>query len=104
MDPGATDRLHSARVTVAQRRDLARWISDGVAAGEVQSDVDPESEAASILSSMIGIIFQVLMDPETSAAKLCRKLKGDIANRLAVPAGRRPVRVNAAPAVRASRS
>jgi AcrR family transcriptional regulator len=89
MDPGAAGRLNAARVVVAQRRDLSRWIREAVAAGEVPADTDPEAEAGSILSSMIGIIFQALMDPEVSASTLCRRLKSEIAARLAVSPARR---------------
>jgi AcrR family transcriptional regulator len=85
LDPGSAERLNAVRVVVAQRRDLSRWIRDAMAAGQVDVEVDPEAEAASILSSMIGIIFQALMDPNVSARKLCVKLKIDIAARLALP-------------------
>ncbi len=84
MDPGAEHRLNSARALAAQRRDLARWLREAMKAGEIVTGVDPEAEAASILSSMIGIIFQSLIDPELSSKKMCAKLKGDIAERLSL--------------------
>jgi len=82
MDPGAADRLNIARVLAAQRRDLARWIRDAVDIGEVRAEVDPEAEAAAILCSMVGIIFQSLADPEASTSGMSAKLKADVAARL----------------------
>lgn len=86
LDPGASDRLNAGRVLAAQRRDLARWIREAVAAGEASARTDADVEAASILSAMIGTIFQTLMDPKLSHTVLCRKLKAEIAARLQ-PAG-----------------
>jgi AcrR family transcriptional regulator len=84
MDPGTTERLHAFKVIVAQRRDLGQWICDAIAAGEAHAEVDCEAEATAILSSMIGIVFQVLIDPGSSAERLCGKLKVDICRRLAI--------------------
>lgn len=83
LDPGASDRLNAARVLVAQRRDLARWVGEAVKAGEVPADVNPDSEAASILSSLTGITFQSLMDAKVSPKKMCSKLKEEVRARLA---------------------
>lgn len=85
LDPGASEKLNASRVLAAQRRDLARWIREAVKAGEAPADVDPDMEAASILSEMIGTIFQSLMDPQVSASLLCRKLKAEIGLRLSRP-------------------
>lgn len=86
LDPGAPDRLNAARVMVAQRRDLARWLRDAVEAGEVRADLDPEAEAQSILGALIGIIFQSLLGPDVSPSEMCAKLKAEIGSRLARPA------------------
>lgn len=85
LDPGASDRLNASRVLAAQRRDLARWIREAVQAGEARADVSPNAEAASILSEMIGTIFQSLMDSQVSSSALCRRLKAGIASRLSLP-------------------
>jgi AcrR family transcriptional regulator len=85
LDPGASDRLNAARPVAAQRRDLARWIREAVEDGEAPANIDPEAEAASILSTMIGMIFQSLLDDKISPKVLCAKLKADIAARFDVP-------------------
>jgi hypothetical protein len=82
LDPGAADRLNASRVLLAQRRDLARWIRESIADRDARRTVDPEAEAAFILSSMIGIIFQSLMDAGMSPSKMCATLKEEIALRL----------------------
>ena len=102
LDPGAADRLNANRVLVAQRRDLARWIGEATKDGEVGPAVDPDAEAASILSSMIGTIFQSLMDPDVSPKKMCAKLKDEIASRLSSPLSRRARRVKIRSRSRAS--
>lgn len=83
LDPGATEGLHAGKVLAAQRRDLARWIREAIDDGEIPPDVDARAEAASILSGMIGIIFQSLMDTALSPDDMSRKLKIEIATRLA---------------------
>lgn len=93
MDPGAADRLNTGRVLAAQRRDLARWIGEAIAAGEVSTSVDPMAEADSILGSLIGIIFRSLMDPALLPNGPSAKLKEEIAARLTPPV---PVRARAA--------
>ena len=85
LDPGASDKLNASRVLAAQRRDLARWIREAVQAGEARADVNPDLEAAGILSELIGTIFQSLMDPRVSSSILCRRLKAGIASRLSLP-------------------
>lgn len=84
MDPGAVDRLNTARVLAAQQRDLARWIRAGQDNGEIKPDADPAAEAESILGSMIGIIFRSLLDPTLSPRRSSAKLKTEIRARLAV--------------------
>ena len=82
LDPGAADRLNASRVLLAQRRDLARWIREAAEDGDASSTMDPDAEAASILSSMIGTIFQSLMDANMPPNTMCAKLKAEIAARL----------------------
>lgn len=93
LDPGASDRLNVARVMVAQRSDLARWIGEAVQAGEIPADTDAEVEAEALLSSLVGMIFQSLLDPSVCPARMCAKLKADIA-----------ARFGAAPSIKRSRT
>lgn len=89
MDPGAADRLNVVRVLVAQRRDLARWLHHALKSGQLKAGVDPDAEAGAILSAMIGIIYQSMVDPGVSARKMLMKLKADVESRIATPASRK---------------
>lgn len=92
MDPNAEYRLDVGRVVAGQRRDLARWIRDAIETGEVSDALDPDMEAAYMLSCMIGIIYQTLMNPDVRSAELFSKLKADISARLARKRTARPIR------------
>jgi len=82
IDPGAEYHLDVARTLTAQRRDLARWILEARNAGEIDPQADPGEEAEQILSGMLGIIYQSLMDRELPAQRLHAKLKVDLRRRL----------------------
>jgi AcrR family transcriptional regulator len=74
-DPSAEYRVDVARALTAQRRDLANWFREARDAGETQSSVDPLRIAGQVLSSMIGIVYQWVMDPAASVPELHRDLK-----------------------------
>lgn len=74
-DASAEYRLDVARSLTAQRRDLANWLREARDAGEILSGVDPSRIAGQVLSSMIGIVYQWIMDPAASASELHRDLK-----------------------------
>jgi AcrR family transcriptional regulator len=74
-DPGAEYRLDVAKTLAAQRRDLANWLREARDAGEIQSRLDPARIAAQVLNSMIGIIYQWIMDPAAPTAEMHRDLR-----------------------------
>jgi AcrR family transcriptional regulator len=74
-DASAEYHMDVARTLTAQRRDLANWLREARDAGEIQSRLDPARIAAQVLNSMIGIIYQWVMDPSAPAAEMCRDLK-----------------------------
>jgi AcrR family transcriptional regulator len=96
IDPSAEYHLNVAKTLAAQRRDLARWVLESRNRGEVNARVDPTKEAEQILSAMLGIVYQSLMDRELPAPRLHDKLKADLRQRLMVHQAR--------PARRAQRS
>jgi hypothetical protein len=64
-----------AKTLTAQRRDLANWLREARDAGEVQPRLDPARIAAQVLNSMIGIIYQWIMDPAAPISDMHRDLK-----------------------------
>jgi AcrR family transcriptional regulator len=91
-DASAEYRLDVARALTAQRRDLANWLREARDAGEILSGVDPLRIAGQVLSSMIGIVYQWIMDPAASVSELHRDLKDLLGERYdirrAYPKGR----------------
>jgi AcrR family transcriptional regulator len=74
-DPSAEYRVDVARTVTAQRRDLANWLREAREAGEILPGANPARIAGQVLSSMIGIVYQWIMDPAASASELHRDLK-----------------------------
>lgn len=80
-DPSAEYRVDVARALTAQRRDLANWMREAKEEGEIPPEVDPSRIAGQILNSMIGIVYQWIMDPAAQPAEMHRDLKDLIAER-----------------------
>ncbi len=80
-DPSAEYRVDVARSLSAQRRDLANWLREARDAGEIRSSVDAARIAGQVLSSMIGIVYQWIMDPAAPASELHCDLKELLAGR-----------------------
>jgi hypothetical protein len=93
IDPSAEYHLDVGRTLAAQRRDLARWILEARNQGEVGTQIDPGEEAEQILSGMLGIVYQSLMDRELPARRLHAKFKADLRGRLLKAPDRRSRRV-----------
>lgn len=74
-DPSADYRADVARSLSAQRRDLTKWFREARDAGEIPLLTDPSRIAGHIHSSMLGIIYQWMMDPHLSTHELHRGLK-----------------------------
>jgi AcrR family transcriptional regulator len=84
IDPAAEYHLNVAHTLAAQRRDLARWILEARNGGQIDSAADADEEAEQILSAMLGLVYQSLMDHELPLQRLHRKLKADLRARLAL--------------------
>ncbi len=74
-DPGAEYRVDVAKTLAAQRRDLANWLREAREAGEIQARLDPARIATQVLNSMIGIVYQWIMDPAAPTTEMHRDLK-----------------------------
>jgi AcrR family transcriptional regulator len=86
-DPGAEYRVDVARALSAQRRDLANWLREARDAGEMSANADPARIAGQVLSSMIGIVYQWIMDPAAPMSELHRDLKEILGKRYDFPRG-----------------
>lgn len=58
-------RNHLAAYHEIYRRDVAHWVNDGIAAGEIDASVDAECYAFSFCSFIFGTIYQWLVAPES---------------------------------------
>jgi AcrR family transcriptional regulator len=74
-DPSADFRADVARSLAAQRSDLRKWFQEAREAGEISLLTDPSRIAGHIHSSMLGIVYQWMMDPNLSTQELHRGLK-----------------------------
>ncbi|MCC5808794.1 MAG: TetR/AcrR family transcriptional regulator [Ectothiorhodospiraceae bacterium] len=48
----------------AQRRDVKRWVEEGIVDGEIADDVDAEAVAAGFCSLMLGTVYQWQVNPK----------------------------------------
>jgi AcrR family transcriptional regulator len=87
-DPSAEYRMDVARSLAAQRRDLANWLREARDAAELESRLDPARTASQVLNSMIGIVYQWIMDPSAPVPEMHRDLK-DLLSARAAPKRRR---------------
>lgn len=47
------------------RRDVSQWVQQGLEAGEIRADIDPEQFAAGYCSFMFGTIYQWVVAPDS---------------------------------------
>lgn len=80
-DPSAEYRVDVARALTAQRRDLTNWMREAKDAKEVPPDVDPSRIAGQVLNSMIGIVYQWIMDPAARSSEMHRDLEQLLSDR-----------------------
>jgi AcrR family transcriptional regulator len=69
-DPREQHHAEVARMLAAQRRDLTNWLRAAHAAGEIPRQADPVRVAGQILSAMLGIVYQWIMDPTAPSKEL----------------------------------
>lgn len=74
-DPSVDYRADVARSLSVQRRDLTRWFREAHDAGEISLRTAPSHIADHIHSSMLGIVYQWMMDPRLPTDELHRGLK-----------------------------
>ena len=65
-----------AKVHERRRRDVERWILDGIAAGSVRADADMRAVAEQFVTAVIGITYQWLVSP--SEHDRVRQLHADL--------------------------
>jgi hypothetical protein len=84
LDPGAEFRANVAAVHEAQRRDLAEWVRQGQATGEIHTAVDPKRAAMMLAASIAGLVFHWFVTPTLPVADLHRQLNEDMTHLLGV--------------------
>lgn len=67
---GTTSEVRESMLKIHERRqqDVEQWVKDGINDGSVRADVDPEAVARLFLATVIGILYQWLMQPEAMDA------------------------------------
>jgi AcrR family transcriptional regulator len=83
-DPSAEYRVDVARALTAQRRDLANWLREARDAREILPGADPVRIAGQVLSSMLGTVYQWIMDPGAPVSELHLDLKELVGGRYGV--------------------
>jgi AcrR family transcriptional regulator len=78
IDPAAEYRANVARVHSAQRRDAARWIEAGQAAGQVDSSIDAELAAELFCAAADGILYRWLVAPDLPLERLRQLLRHEL--------------------------
>lgn len=82
LDPGADYHFAVERMLAAQRRDMARWIREAGEESSMTPAAEAEFEAEQILASMVGLIYQSLVDSRADVKRMHARLKGDVLARL----------------------
>jgi len=83
MDPSAEFHADTPGLLSDQRRDLEQWVGEATQEAGSRQRRRATAEAGQILSSMVGIVYQSLMDPGIDSTRMFARLKTDIAARLA---------------------
>jgi AcrR family transcriptional regulator len=61
--PGSEYKDVIAGIHRRRQRDVTEWIRTGIAAGQISSAVNPAAVASQFCASIIGIVYQWLVDP-----------------------------------------
>ena len=86
IDPSSDYRANVARVHRAQRADVCRWIRLGEAQGRLPPGVEAERIAEQFCASMVGIVFQWLVNARMPLESMHHQLKLDLRRLLSAPA------------------
>ena len=65
LGPGRRLSADFAHLSGGVRELVATWIRQGVEAGEIRADVDPEATAVALLGAVRGISYQYLLEPDS---------------------------------------
>jgi len=87
-DPSAEYRVDVGRTLAAQRRDLTNWMREARDAKEIPAVAEPARIAGQVLNSMIGIVYQWIMDPTAAVSEQHRDLKELLSERYQPRQGR----------------
>ena len=60
--PDPALRAQIARIHERRRRDVQRWIADGIADGAIDAGADPRAVAEQFVSQLVGIVYAWLVD------------------------------------------
>jgi AcrR family transcriptional regulator len=82
IDPSAEYRANVAEALSIQRADVARWVREGQARGEVHRDVSPVRFAEQFCATTYGIVYQWLFGRDVSHERMYRQFIGEIRARL----------------------
>lgn len=76
---GITSDVRESMIKIHQRRhqDVVKWVQDGIDDGSVKANVDAEAVAQLFLATVIGILYQWMLQPEAmdSVRQLHENLK-----------------------------
>lgn len=78
IDPAAEYRANVAKVHLAQRRDVQRWIEAGKVAGEISAKVDANLIAELFCSTTDGLVYRWLVNPALPIKALHDQLRRGI--------------------------
>ncbi len=91
---GLDSEMREVVIGIHQRRlrDVTGWIENGIEAGQLAGDIDAEAVARHFLTSMFGIVYQWLINPQQhrEVRKLHDQLKQTM--RLLLPAVTTPMK------------
>ena len=62
--PGSEFKDKVADVLDRQRADVRQWIEDGIAAGQIDPNVDPDRHAEQFVATIAGLTYQWLVSPD----------------------------------------
>ncbi len=67
MGPRSEVRDVIAGIHARRHRDVAGWVRDGIAAGQIDDRVEPEAVAGQFGAAIVGILYQWLLTPDDQA-------------------------------------
>ena len=82
IDPSAEYRANVAEALSVQRADVARWVREGQARGEVGGGVSPVRFAEQFCATTYGIVYQWLFGRDVSHERMYRQFISEIRARL----------------------